>query len=453
MDIFDPLFPEDLISRDASNNPKLNIATVLDIYEPKVIHDPRTDKLFIHNGLYYTQTTCAVLEHHVFDVVRKFGINLLSPSQISLFEKNIKLRRTITNTKPPKPTSISFLDCIYDIKSGEIDEHTSPDIFYREGIMIDFKSVKMFMDNPELEPPEAKYLKQLMVTPEVFDMLMECVGCFLFDKRRRFAPILYVYGKGGSGKTHIGNILKGILGERLSPDGIPKKYSSGFNMNFAYKDLIVVDEVAGGVLSDYAMDELKRLTSAADYLVTPKGKESFKIPAKEKPMVLMTSNKPPAFSYDSGIERRMRIIRAASLQIIDPTYRGWEERDFKAWFIHQAILGYRRVLANNGISKTDLTKEIMRESDESHLVMHLAQRFPDHDSQRAYLMGMMVEQPPTPNELTKEVRDFETDMLGMEKAFYDRSKRVADLDMHYELAWDKHKGIYVERSGCRSNQA
>ncbi len=438
--------PPQMTYMNRQNNMSLDVSAAVEWFGKDHVYDPDSGKFYKFNGLIYKPSTISRIDTELYSMVKKAGMGMIKTADWTSFEKNLKSNRITDSLLPRDNNKIYFEDAIYDIFRDETTTEGDPDMFVIDCLHVRFSDVKFYLDNPDVTPMGVDYLRKLMVTKDAMDMLMECAGCYLFDRDRRFNPILYVYGISNSGKTHIGNVLKNILGARASPVGLPKKDDSGFNLHYAYKDLMCVDEIEKGELSSYAMNEFKQLTSATDYMIYPKGKESFSIPQTEKPMIYMTSNYRPAFDYDSGVASRMGIIRVADILIDTDNYHAWLTDDFKAWMVAQALTSYKTLCKRTKLLKSEYTMDMMSSSGQSILTMWLEeQKITGEDNVRDFFMNSPCA--PTARNLLYALQDFEKEVLRHDKPTIKTSTINSDLDILYGLEWYKQRKMYRDIRG------
>lgn len=427
----------------------LNMDAVSRIYCSKYVSDIGTGRIYYFDGIGYVPIEVDEIMNKIFKDARKEGLQVMTPAERSSIKSMLEIY-TLTSSLRPLPTNmILFKNGVMDLNRSEDDENYirrngDSDYFTTSRLNVSLDDMEVYDRNPDIEPYGAEYLRKMIGSDESMKVLFECIGCFLYDRRRRFSPMLYIYGKeGGSGKSNLGNVLKRILGDRMSMAPLPNKDNS-FNMAYAYKDLIFVDEVTRGHLNDNALNELKRLTSANDYCVTPKGKDSFDIRQEDKPMVYMTSNSRPDFETDGGINRRLHIIRVEDgVSIDDTNYNAWQTDDFCSWIAWKGLKGYKDALKRGYIYKDSTTTSILDTSFESPLRSYLDSKgYDSKETARAYLM-----QRPAPiyqSDLIQEVKDFEMYAWGRDAAHVRTSSRTIknELDAYYSLEWYKQSKIY-----------
>ena len=426
---------------------KLNRQLVAAAFADRYVFDPRSGHLYVFNGIEYVEKPIEDAKMDLYTAARSEGVAGLNPQDVAYFRSNICRQRLSTSMLGRSPSVAYFRDGILELYGNmNFKQRGDPRVFATGHLNTSYSDVASW-DMPGMgEPYGAAYLRD-MISAEDLTVLLQCIGCFLFDKERRFSPILYIYGKGGSGKSHIGDVVSRILGDRAGPWTLPTRKSSEFNFDVSYKDLLIVDEVKGGHMSEEALTIMKALTSPSDFSVKPKGRENFKISSLEKPMILMTSNDRPDFVLDSGVQRRLRVIRTRDTVIDNETYWSWNTDDFASWLTHEALREYMVISKKDGsdLSMNRTTGSIFDGAEGSILSMYLDDLgYRDRDSVRAYLMRDPT--PITHRELLHALQDYEVQALGRdrERVVIRTSMINADLDKLYGLEWYKQYKRYVD---------
>ena len=426
--------------------PVLNVGKVIEQYSDVCYTEPKSGKTYVFDGVAYREVPIYEMESEIFARARAEGVSVISLATWREIEKNVGLANFTSGLEKTPPNIACFLDGVVDLNAEELEitDHGDPRYFTTEKLNIHSSDVLKYLQHPEDIPEGALHLFEMMPQEDDYKVLMECIGCFLFDRARQFAPILYVYGEGGSGKTHIGNVLYKLLGERASPNGLPQRETSNFNLSYAFKNLILVDEVKGGTLSDFAFNELKKLTSATPYHINPKGRDGFIVQANEKPMVYMTSNDRPNFKLDSGVDRRFRVIRTAGGKIDDTTYKAWCTDEFAAWMTKEALLAYRRVCKRKEIIRNTATISIAKGASNSVVSfwMEEVEGLQTREDVRSWLLSTPTQI--SPRVMLQKIHDFESEYFTRDGMNYQITARTlpGELDRLYGLEWEKSTKKY-----------
>lgn len=420
----------------------LDLAAVTARYGPQYYSDPQTGKLWTYDGLCYVTATSETVRNRIWRDASREGLPYLSATDRNYINGMLSDCHLTSELKRPSPYTAVFSDGVLDLGTMELVPHGDPRVLCTSRLSVPWSAVSSWKDLPEPSCAAYPYLRELFSDdPDALEVLFECFGCFLFDKKRRYSPLLYIYGTGGSGKSHLCSLICGVLGNRGWVGHLPNSEHSKFNLAYAYRDLFLVDEVKDGELSPYALNELKALTSAVPYEVTPKGKESFQIAPEDKPMIVMTSNDRPSFQRDSGLDRRFHILRTADVQITDAVYQYWRTEDFRSWLVWQSLQAYRRVMARGSIADNTITDAILSSSENSVLAMWLeTQGCGTREEGKTWLMSHGSDYPFAA--LRDTLKDYETGVLRHDRLTVKTSTINADLDRLYGLRWYKQRHIY-----------
>ena len=437
----------------------LNTDAVMRIYGPRYVCDPNTGRLYTFDGISYVHVPAATIQSEIYARAREEGLLILSLQEWNVISKALSLYSLSTALTPPRDDYIAFPDGILDLGKAPGDPERiltkgDPGIFAIGRLNIRLEDMAVFDRDPTFEPAGAAYLHTMLGNdPSDERVLFECVGCFLFDRARRFNPMLYVYGAGGSGKSNLGNSLSRILGERFAATKMP---DSGqiFNLAYAFRDLLFVDEVRGGVLSDTALTEMKALTSAAPYSVTPKGKESFQLNKRDKPMIMLASNDRPDFQVDGGMARRFRTIRTSDDARIDPdSYPAWSSDDFCTWLAWKGLRAYENLLVGGELHMNETSRRLLVASESSALKGWMeAEGVTTREQAGKWLCTLRP--PHTFQTMLDAVRMYELSQgANPDRVKTSRKTLTADLDRLYGLEWDIRRRMFMRiKSGVDSRR-
>ncbi len=427
----------------------LNTDAVLRQYGPRYVCEPNSGRLYTFDGVAYVNVGMATIQADIYARARDEGLLVITATEWATISKALTLYNLSTALKLPRDEYIPFRDGILNLGAdrghhSRILRRGDPKVFSIGRLNVRLEDMAVFDRDPTFEPAGAAYLHTMLGnSPDDERVLFECIGCFLYDRARRFNPMLYVYGSGGSGKSNLGNVMARILGERFTATKLP---DSGqiFNLAFAYRDLLFIDEVRGGVLSDAALTEMKALTSAAPYSVTPKGKEAFQIQKRDKPMVFMASNDRPDFQVDTGLSRRFRTVRTADDVRMDPdSYPAWMTDDFCSWVAWKALAAYEGLLTTGNLHMNDSTQRLLISSESSELKAWMENEGVTTREQAAKWLCSLYP-PYTFQSLLDSVKAFENRTgTNPERTKTNRRTLVADLDRLYGLEWDLRRRAFV----------
>jgi hypothetical protein len=426
-----------LVHMDKSGNAAPDSEAIVSAYKDKYVFDLDTQCPYQYNGVYYERKNWDEVCSDISSELRTQGYSGF-PSKLRADIKSGLSANTLSKTMGRYSCDkILFSDNVVDLPSCKTSP-PSPDVWATDCIHTSSRA-------PDTAPPGVEYLKKLIRTDADMDVLMECIGCYLFDRRRRFSPILYLHGDGGSGKSTLGTILTYLLGSR-STWCMLSQMDKDFNDFMAGKDLLIIDEITLGAISSKAMNLLKNLTAPGGMLINGKYSKPYQIHASDKPMILMFSNSPPAFRFDTGVERRFRVIKTASIRLDDDTHSAWMSPAFADWLAHEALRAFLRISESGVLSTNGITEMLMDTADRGHVSLYMDSigRY-TRDQVRDLLLGTgeAFTPPPTQKELRKAVQEFETSELGSRYESTATSIR-RELVESYDIIWNRNLGKWTD---------
>lgn len=190
---------------------------------------------------------------------------------------------------------INFQDGIYNIKTGELTEHSS-DILSTIQIPAKFKDIK---NAPSEAPVFFKYMDTLCNGDiETIELLMQCLGIAISNVYAyRTKKALFLVGKGNTGKSQLKRLAEYLLGPQNVSNIDLKKVNEKYGAATLYqKRLSGCNDMSYQRIED--MSIFKQLTGGDSIEVEFKFKNSFNF--LYKGFLWFNCNKLPRFGGDTG---------------------------------------------------------------------------------------------------------------------------------------------------------
>ena len=234
---------------------------------------------------------------------------------------------------------------IYDVASGEFSDEFDPDLHARSSHPIEFKE--------EADCPTFKGFLDAVVGEENCDFVFEWFG-YNFYRDYSIQKMLFVHGKGGTGKSTVINILRDMIGhenyaavtlqhlmvERFAKIGLYRKVS---NFDTDAKPQYLADGAT-----------LKMLTGEDAIYADRKNKEPITFYNYAK-LTFAMNELPPMRDFSGGLKRRMLILEMNTVltKAIKEAYPLDTIKAERAGIFNESMKALRRLLARKAFTTSD----------------------------------------------------------------------------------------------------
>lgn len=262
--------------------------------------------------------------------------------------KNIQTELYQENPMPDAPAhKIVLNDGIYNIQTGKFKKGFDPELHAITRHPIDY--------NPEAECPVFDGYLQEVVGKDQMTLIYEWMG-FLFMGEYTLQKMLFIVGKGGTGKSTLLGLMQELVGvdatsavtlEALvrEPHSIPVLYGKTANFDADTKPEFLGDGAT-----------IKKLTGGDSIYANPKNEKQFWFKNKAK-LTFSMNTLPPMSDHSGGLARRTIIIRMDNEvdDMIKDLYPLEEMHKELSGIFNKAMMAFRKALKRGKFTETKST--------------------------------------------------------------------------------------------------
>ena len=259
---------------------------------------------------------------------------------------------------------IAFNNGVYDLVSGELKPF-SPDI------VITNKIPWNYVPETYNELADHTLDKLACSDPAIRSLLEECIG-YCFYRRNELGKAFILTGDKSNGKSTFLDIIKAILGDRTISALDLKELGDRFSTSMMFGKLANIgDDIGDDFLQGNQVATFKKVVTGNRIKAERKGQDPFEFNPFIK--LLFSANDIPRMKDKTGaVLRRLVIIPFnATFSKDAPDYDPFIkykliQQDSIEYMIRIGLEGLKRVVTNNGFSKSDKVQSQLDEYEEEN---------------------------------------------------------------------------------------
>lgn len=318
----------------------------------------------INNQLHIYQNGIYVEGENLGTVIRENIPNIKKNQKAEVFD----CLRDITECKTQADARyIAFRNGVLDIVTGQMQPF-SPDLVITNQIPWDY--------NPEAysELADDTLNKLACGDQPIRALLEECIG-YCFYRANDYKKSFMLTGKGNNGKSTFLDCVKAILGDRNISALDLKELGDRFSTSMMFGKLANIgDDIGDDFLQGSQVATFKKVVSGNRIKAERKGQDPFEFNPYVK--LLFSANDIPRMKDKTGAVLRRLVIIPFNARFtkylpsgeIDPDYNPkirYElvEQSSVEYLIRVGVEGLKRIIENQGFSKSDATEQMAEEYD------------------------------------------------------------------------------------------
>jgi putative DNA primase/helicase len=259
---------------------------------------------------------------------------------------------------------IAFNNGVYDLVTGELKPF-STDIVITNKIPWDYKP------DAYSELADSTLNKLACGDAAIRALLEECIG-YCFYRRNELGKAFILTGDKSNGKSTFLDCVKAILGDRNISALDLKELGDRFNTSMMFGKLANIgDDIGDDFLQGSQVSVFKKIVTGNRIKAERKGQDPFEFNPFIK--LLFSANDIPRMKDKTGaVLRRLVIIPFnATFSKDDPDYRPFikyelTQQDSIEYLIRLGVEGLKRVVINNGFSKSDKVQNQLDEYEQEN---------------------------------------------------------------------------------------
>ena len=318
----------------------------------------------INNQLHIYQNGIYVEDENLGTVMRENIPNIKKNQKTEVLD----CLRDITECKTQADARyIAFRNGVLDIVTGQMQPF-SPDLVITNQIPWDY--------NPEAysELADDTLNKLACGDPAVRSLLEECIG-YCFYRANDYKKSFMLTGKGNNGKSTFLDCVKAILGDGNISALDLKELGDRFSTSMMFGKLANIgDDISDDFLQGSQVAIFKKVVSGNRIKAERKGQDPFEFNPYVK--LLFSANDIPRMKDKTGAVLNRLVIIPFNARFtkylpsgdIDPDYNPkirYElvEQSSVEYLIRVGVEGLKRIIGNQGFSKSDATEQMAEEYD------------------------------------------------------------------------------------------
>jgi len=318
----------------------------------------------INNQLHIYQNGIYVEDENLGTVMRENIPNIKKNQKTEVLD----CLRDITECKTQADARyIAFRNGVLDIVTGQMQSF-SPDLVITNQIPWDY--------NPEAysELADDTLNKLACGDPAVRSLLEECIG-YCFYRANDYKKSFMLTGKGNNGKSTFLDCVKAILGDGNISALDLKELGDRFSTSMMFGKLANIgDDISDDFLQGSQVAIFKKVVSGNRIKAERKGQDPFEFNPYVK--LLFSANDIPRMKDKTGAVLNRLVIIPFNARFtkylpsgeIDPDYNPkirYElvEQSSVEYLIRVGVEGLKRIIGNQGFSKSDATEQMAEEYD------------------------------------------------------------------------------------------
>lgn len=318
----------------------------------------------INNQLHIYQNGIYVEDENLGTVMRENIPNIKKNQKTEVLD----CLRDITECKTQADARyIAFRNGVLDIVTGQM-QPVSPDLVITNQIPWDY--------NPEAysELADDTLNKLACGDPAVRSLLEECIG-YCFYRANDYKKSFMLTGKGNNGKSTFLDCVKAILGDGNISALDLKELGDRFSTSMMFGKLANIgDDISDDFLQGSQVAIFKKVVSGNRIKAERKGQDPFEFNPYVK--LLFSANDIPRMKDKTGAVLNRLVIIPFNARFtkylpsgeIDPDYNPkirYElvEQSSVEYLIRVGVEGLKRIIGNQGFSKSDATEQMAEEYD------------------------------------------------------------------------------------------
>ena len=318
----------------------------------------------INNQLHIYQNGIYVEDENLGTVMRENIPNIKKNQKTEVLD----CLRDITECKTQADARyIAFRNGVLDIVTGQMQPF-SPELVITNQIPWDY--------NPEAysELADDTLNKLACGDPAVRSLLEECIG-YCFYRANDYKKSFMLTGKGNNGKSTFLDCVKAILGDGNISALDLKELGDRFSTSMMFGKLANIgDDISDDFLQGSQVAIFKKVVSGNRIKAERKGQDPFEFNPYVK--LLFSANDIPRMKDKTGAVLRRLVIIPFNARFtkylpsgdIDPDYNPkirYElvEQSSVEYLIRVGVEGLKRIIGNQGFSKSDATEQMAEEYD------------------------------------------------------------------------------------------
>ena len=318
----------------------------------------------INNQLHIYQNGIYVEGENLGTVIRENIPNIKKNQKAEVFD----CLRDITECKTQADARyIAFRNGVLDIVTGQMQPF-SPDLVITNQIPWDY--------NPEAysELADDTLNKLACGDQPIRALLEECIG-YCFYRANDYKKSFMLTGKGNNGKSTFLDCVKAILGDRNISALDLKELGDRFSTSMMFGKLANIgDDIGDDFLQGSQVATFKKVVSGNRIKAERKGQDPFEFNPYVK--LLFSANDIPRMKDKTGAVLNRLVIIPFNARFtkylpsgeIDPDYNPkirYElvEQSSVEYLIRVGVEGLKRIIENQGFSKSDATEQMAEEYD------------------------------------------------------------------------------------------
>ena len=318
----------------------------------------------INNQLHIYQNGIYVEDENLGTVMRENIPNIKKNQKTEVLD----CLRDITECKTQADARyIAFRNGVLDIVTGQMQPF-SPDMVITNQIPWDY--------NPEAysELADDTLNKLACGDPAVRSLLEECIG-YCFYRANDYKKSFMLTGKGNNGKSTFLDCVKAILGDGNISALDLKELGDRFSTSMMFGKLANIgDDISDDFLQGSQVAIFKKVVSGNRIKAERKGQDPFEFNPYVK--LLFSANDIPRMKDKTGAVLNRLVIIPFNARFtkylpsgdIDPDYNPkirYElvEQSSVEYLIRVGVEGLKRIIGNQGFSKSDATEQMAEEYD------------------------------------------------------------------------------------------
>ena len=318
----------------------------------------------INNQLHIYQNGIYVEGENLGTVIRENIPNIKKNQKAEVFD----CLRDITECKTQADARyIAFRNGVLDIVTGQMQPF-SPELVITNQIPWDY--------NPEAysELADDTLNKLACGDQPIRALLEECIG-YCFYRANDYKKSFMLTGKGNNGKSTFLDCVKAILGDRNISALDLKELGDRFSTSMMFGKLANIgDDIGDDFLQGSQVATFKKVVSGNRIKAERKGQDPFEFNPYVK--LLFSANDIPRMKDKTGAVLRRLVIIPFNARFtkylpsgeIDPDYNPkikyqLVEQSSVEYLIRVGVEGLKRIIENQGFSKSDATEQMAEEYD------------------------------------------------------------------------------------------